>query len=311
MKHRVIRFVSACLLVVALAAVGIIATSAAGAENASASTSCPTSTSYPSCFTRQTGIYFCTNRNFTYSPFPYYCTSPFAAAKANESAHLVCYRVGPDNSKTWFYVFLPNGTEGYVLADDFNSKERGRGDCGTINWQQASDFAFTHLGQTNEPGTTTPWDDLCLTFANDAWNNISALATGTYPINSALQAWGQYKQRAVTPTALPAHGTSALGLPNYGGTISTNMAYAPPRGALVFFDNPQYDTLNLGDGAVDYGHVAISLGDWQAIGTGPKTTNFDIRSTAGTGYLGWVIPWAPPTGYPYITQGLAGNATPG
>jgi len=231
---------------------------------------------FNSWISRRTAIYQCTSMGFGY------CASPFAAADVGPT-HMVCWRDGPDNPNRWFYVFMPNGTEGYVYAPDVTNQVPTPS-CASVNWIRASDFAYTHLGQVTDtnpadvsqfsasdwgPGPVGEWSGNCSKFTYLAWYT-AGVTTGRAP--TALDLWNLYKSI---------------------GAADTNLTHVPPRSALVFFSNPSVD-----GGA---GHVGLSMGNWQFIGTrglsnqGLPTDARDIRNVPG--YLGWVFPATPDVPY--------------
>ncbi len=230
---------------------------------------------YQSQIARRTAMYWCTSMSFGY------CATPFAAANPG-SAHMVCYRDGPDNGARWFFVFMPNGSEGFVYSNDVVN-QTSTPNCATVNWVKATDFAYTHLGQVSDfadsyPGWDHYWSGACVVFVAIAWGGNVIPQLG--PNSTAYSQWLNY---------------------NRLGAATTEKTYAPPRGAVVFFVLLPVTLV---------GHIAVSLGNWQFIGTtgltgaGTATNAQDIRSTSG--YLGWVFPTTPTAGSPYNPQGEVG-----
>jgi surface antigen len=136
-----------------------------------------------------------------------------------------------------------------------------------------SDWAIGRIGLTQwrsaqADGPSAPqnaghyWSGWCLAFASNDWK--VAGGDGMVSASSANDAWYTFLGQ---------------GRANTSGS-------RPPRGALVFWDTGTY------------GHVAISLGNWQAVGTRgydgdtQPISNYGVDPTGhslGT-FRGWVMP---------------------
>jgi LysM repeat protein len=92
-------------------------------------------------------------------------------------------------------------------------------------------------------------------------------------VNQAYQSSGQVLPNLQVPKAYDAYlAYDAQGKVHYDGS-------PPPRGALVFFDS-----------YMPYGHIGISTGDGQYIGTYESGPNSGLRSIHDPTYLGWAYP---------------------
>ena len=190
---------------------------------------------------------------------------------------MVCWRDDrqpfPNSSPRWFYVFLDNGQEGYVWSPQIANQTPNMPNCSTVNWINVSDWAIGRLGlqqwRSTQADGPRPWSQqdnpnnwwagYCLGFAANAWTMAGGGMQGP-TFSTANQAWSWYAMQ---------------GRANQSGS-------RPPRGALIFWNNSQT------------GHVAISLGNWQAIGTWQAAPDpiMRYRTSAVTNFSGWVMPSA-------------------
>jgi hypothetical protein len=186
----------------------------------------------------------------------------------NTALTMVCWRDDrepfPNSSNRWFYAWLDNGQEGYVWAPQVKNQTPNTPNCSTINWILSADWAIGHIGQRNAKTPTGYWSGYCATFTNDAWNGQDYQPG---PDGTAAQIYQYYK------------GIGAV----------HNYPSRPPRGAFVFFP-----TLS------SQGHIALSLGNWQAVGTqglegqSLPVIEFQVLSGSyGSTYAGWAMPQHP------------------
>jgi hypothetical protein len=217
--------------------------------------------SYPSTFVGGP-VYWCTSTQA-------FCMSPLANPAPAQPVAMRCY--WDDRGIRWFYAFLQNGQEGFVDSK-LVSRQVVTPMCGSVNWLGVTGWSIARIGQaqwlsgdgphrppyrTIGGSTGNWWEGYCLSFAGDAWYPWGGFQTGQYPNN----VWDYYNAR---------------GLAHVGGR--------PPRGALVFWGTaPQW-------------HIAISLGNWMAVGTLGVDGMVPIRRTAAyninsiVNYTGWVMP---------------------
>ncbi len=211
----------------------------------------------------------------------FWCTStqdlcqnhPLAHVPQGTPLKMICWI--EDRGMHWFYSFLDNGQEGYFWSAQVANQTPNTRSCNGINWLQSSSFAIGHLGQTAPlPGDgpapqPSTWYLMCTTFAYDAWRSAGTVPAAptnanTYPGD----VWNWYL----------VHQRSAVHLESEGVT-------RPPRGAMVFWanSNPQL------------WHVAISIGNWQAIGTyhAGSPNAISQYGVLTTGYTGWIMPATP------------------
>jgi len=205
---------------------------------------------------------------------------------------LVCWRddrdpFNPSGRSRWFYAFLDNGQEGYLwsaqVAGDTDIAPRPN--CNTINWINVSDWAIGRIGLTqwrsiqldgpmpwsSGENPNNYWSGWCLGFASNAWQ--VAGGGGLLGGANANDAWNRYAAQ---------------------GRVDT--AHRPPRGAMVFWNVGQY------------GHVAISIGNWRVVGTQgdvPQSLPIADYGVDPNGrslgvYRGWTVP---STSAPYDTKG--------
>jgi hypothetical protein len=231
----------------------------------------------------------------TQSADMFWCTStqPFCVQNTvtrgipqNTPVQMVCWRDDRDpfntNGKSrWFYSLLGNGQEGYLWSAQVGGQTTTP-PCSDFNWVNVSDFGIGHIG------TTRASDSEARFFSNADWA-IPADSSGAghwWSDNCAKFAWLAWhiaggSDMHTGPTAQQISRTYSLA----GGR--------PPRGALVFF------SLNNSSGP---GHVGVSLGNWQfvgttGLGTDPANSPVAVRGVldSGLGYLGWVYPGTPKT----------------
>ncbi len=178
----------------------------------------------------------------------------------------------PNSSPRWFYAYLDNGQEGWLWSEQVGGQV-STPSCNTINWINVSDFAIGHLGTVRASlaerllwsGWDGYWSGDCPKFTQLAWlpfgGHVRAGSTGT-----AYDIYKIYRDNVGMPKS------------------------RPPRGALVFWGPTP------GNSA---GHIAISLGNWMAVGTtglDPQRTPvaaYGIIDGSHPNYLGWVMPQAP------------------
>ncbi|HEY5023601.1 MAG TPA: hypothetical protein VII76_01375 [Acidimicrobiales bacterium] len=203
--------------------------------------------------------------------------------------NMVCWDDGRANNNgsypnRWIYVDLYNGQEGYLpIYQIANPVSTPR--CSSLNWWNVANYAIARLGTPPAPadGVGNSWDNFCLTFASQAWSRAAGInianpmpgVVAPYPTNGNTtpdQIWNYY------------WGTAKL---NPYVHNESNGVTRPPRGALVFWS---------GSSPMLW-HVAISLGNWQAIGTwdasvpGSQGNNLIYRYDVLTGgYTGWILP---------------------
>jgi hypothetical protein len=187
---------------------------------------------------------------------------------------MVCWRDErapfPNSSPRWFYVYLENGIEGYMWAPQI-AYQTSTPACNTINWVNTTDWSVGHLGQTY----ASPAE--AAQFTKPDW---SPGPVGEWQGDCAkfvYLAWGK-------------HTATGNAIDIYHQYLSARMIHTfpsrPPRGALVFFNR------------TSFGHVAISIGNWQAVGTQGLDNQVPIN-TIGTynvntpDYLGWAMPLTP------------------
>lgn len=189
-----------------------------------------------------------------------------------------------DGHDRWFYVYLDDGREGYVWADQVASPTPRTPSCSKVNWMNAADWAIGHIGQKRDSDDTYGswsgiWSGSCVIFGHMAWGRQ------THEVGANGTAYNQWQWYVAQHQA------------DEGRT-------RPPRGALVFFAPAPGN---------DAGHVAVSIGNWRMIGTvglaGEKPValgsiiDYD-RKTGGT-YLGWTMPVNPPADAEYNRNALA------
>jgi hypothetical protein len=183
----------------------------------------------------------------------------------------------PNSSPRWFYAFLRNGQEGYLWAPQV-ANQVPTPSCGAVNWLNVSNWAIGHVGTTQANST----DVRALPYGNSAWA-IPADPSGAshwWSGNCAIFAYIGWREAGgdVMHTG-PTAQAIARSYPLSQGR--------PPRGALIFF------SLNNPSGP---GHVGLSLGNWQFVGTTgfgdhPAQSPVAISNVnSGLGYLGWVYP---------------------
>jgi hypothetical protein len=171
---------------------------------------------------------------------------------------------GPGTPNRWFYSILDNGQEGYLWSLQVANQATNTPRCSTVNWLNVSNWAIGHIGLKQplaSDGKTTPtgfWSGFCLTFAGAAWKPWGGLGVATNANSYPNNVWDQYAARRMT-----------------------HVGTRPPRGALVFWGGNPW-------------HIAISLGNWEAVGTRGSAggrepiSHYNINGIAN--YTGWVMP---------------------
>lgn len=200
---------------------------------------------------------------------------------------VVCWRDDrqpfPNSSSKWFYVFLDNGQEGFLWEPQVANQPLNTPSCDAVNWINVADWAIGRIGlrqwrSRQADGPFAPrraghyWSGWPLAFASDAWK--AAGGDGLPAGGSADAVWNSYVRQ---------------------GRAVTNGS-RPPRGAMIFWSTG------------GHGHVAISLGNWQAVGTvGDQSRADPVRRYSvdpgdrSIGILrGWVMP--PEATAPYNTR---------
>lgn len=211
----------------------------------------------------------------------YWCTSlaPLCNASlslpAGTGVRMACWRddaqyTGRYASPRWFYV-IGGGVEGYVHSS-FVERQSRVPNCNNVNWIRASDWALAHFGQTY----ASPFETA--QFTNQDW------APG--PPGEWQGDFVKFVDLAWLYAGVQIPKANAIGI--YRAYQKLNMVHLgpAPRGALVFFN------------LTSYGHVAVSLGNGQSIGTYGMDNQRPIQATgwraaSGSSYLGWVMPAAP------------------
>jgi hypothetical protein len=194
------------------------------------------------------------------------------------NVHMECWDTGRQNapnSSKWFYVYLQNGQEGFVTESQVANQTTVPA-CSTINWMNVASYAIARLGTDNNGSS---WYDLCLTFASQAWQ-----AGGGVNI-----AQGYPASISTFPDAIWNWYWGSASLHSFVHNEATGIVSRPPRGALVFWSGGSNPGL---------WHVAISLGNWQAIGTWdssvpatPAAERVISMYSVYTGpYTGWIMP---------------------
>jgi hypothetical protein len=179
----------------------------------------------------------------------------------------------------WFYV-TAGSLQGFVKAEyvwpqtstpNCSTNQRvtaslwttGLGNYHAVYPSQTQMDTTLHLYKVSYAtwGPYRDWSGDCIAFAALAWNQAGKKLQD---YGNAYQVYSWYRTHSPKPT-------------NVG---------TPPRGALVFW--------NAYSGGIDYGHVAVSLGNGKVVGTQGwdnqrlETTDYGISSS---GYLGWVEPY--------------------
>jgi hypothetical protein len=108
------------------------------------------------------------------------------------------------------------------------------------------------------------WSGYCLTFASDAWAPWGGIVAPTNWNTLPNNVWDWY------------------GANNPG---ARHVGSRPPRGSLVFWGTSPW-------------HIAISMGNWRAVGTQGNVgqrlivSDYDINSSRPN-YTGWIMPQNP------------------
>jgi hypothetical protein len=249
-----------CLFLVVSLAVALSSLAVAGSSPAGA-------TVRPTIWTSSADLFWCTSTQDL-------CQNhPLAHISQGTPLKMVCWV--DDRGMRWFYSYLDNGQEGYFWSAQVANQTPNTRSCNGINWLQSASFAIGHLGQTAPlPGDgpnpqPSTWYGNCLLFAYDAWRSAGTVpaaptTSNTYPGD----VWSWYLT----------HQRSSVHLESDGVT-------RPPRGAMVFWSNPD----------PHFWHVAISIGNWQAIGTyhAGSPNNVSQYGVLTAGYTGWIMPATP------------------
>lgn len=208
-------------------------------------------------------LYFCTSAQ----PF---CQSPLTVTSQPTHVRMACS--WDDRGSRWFYVFLPNGQEGYVKSSLVPFITRTASPpCSSINWLNASNWAIARIGRDTASvgdGVLPPapffWSGYCLTFAGDAWRPWGGIVAPTNANSYPNNVWDWFTR-------------------NHPSRV--HVGGRPPRGALVFWGTNPW-------------HVAISVGNWRTVGTQGNVPqrlpvwDYDVNSKPY--YTGWIMP-QPPT----------------
>jgi hypothetical protein len=220
--------------------------------------------------TSSADIFWCTSASQSL------CTGTTVTSVAGGTpVNLVCWRDDrspfPNSSPRWFYAYLDNGIEGWLWAPQVGGQSTTPW-CNNINWIKVADFAINHLGQVSASSSEASQ------FSSADW------APGPYGEWSGdcakfvYLAWNK-----ATATG------NAVDIYNYYNARGMVHRYPsrPPRGALVFWN------------LTSLGHVAISNGNWQAIGTqgvdgqGMQIAQYPVLDSRASAYLGWAMPQSP------------------
>jgi hypothetical protein len=209
----------------------------------------------------------------------FWCTSvqrlcanePFARIAQGTPLKMVCWvddrAPFTGASRRWFYSLLDNGQEGYLWAPQVANQTPNTPRCDSVNWLNTANWAIGHLGQTTGSSTEAAQ----FTAADWAPGPVGEWS-GDCPKFTFL-AWGKQTLRG-----------NAIDLFRQYRSLGRVHPGRPPRGALVFWNR------------TNLGHVAISIGNWQAIGTqGVDNQRLPIaRYGVNTpDYLGWTMPVTP------------------
>lgn len=202
------------------------------------------------------------------------CTSQTVTAKIAKGTPLrmVCWRDDRDpfdrsKKSRWFYSILDNGQEGWLWEPQVGGQVTVRS-CTGINWISWSDFAIGHIDQRDAAPAETA------AFLTQDW---APGKPGEWSGDCAKFAW--------LATGKVAYRADAIAMWRYyanRGQVDTT--HRPPRGALVFWNQTKW------------GHVAVSLGNWQAVGTVGldgdhlPIARYDVLGSRASTYLGWVMP---------------------
>ena len=211
-----------------------------------------------------------------------------------------CWTKGRPNSVSplWFYVTL-SGRQGFVKAEYVNNQWLTSPYCGNNanSVQKEVNASLTATGtvrfgvshpaalsdrQTmaavpfSKPNNTSPagwgpyygWAGDCISYAVVSWHS-SGVNIYPHPIGNAISTYNYYHSRGLTHPA----------------------SLKPPRGALVFW--------NAVNGRTNYGHVMVSLGDGEVVGTRGWDSQYTLPTHATTvsainASLGTSIGWFEP-----------------
>lgn len=243
--------------------IAALAPSLAAASPAAAATRTSISTSSADMFWCTSVQSFCTSNNVVRS-IPY--GTPLT---------MVCWRDDrapfPNSSPRWFYSYLDNGQEGWLWAPQVRNQV-STPSCNTINWINVSDFVIGHIGQVYASSSEAA------AFSSADWSPGPIGEWSGDCIKFAYLAWNKATARGDANAVYDYYARR--------GMIRTSR---PPRGALVFWNLSAQ------------GHVAVSLGNWMAVGTQGVDNQFKPISAygildpgRGSAYRGWAMP-QPPT----------------
>lgn len=222
----------------------------------------------PFVWTSSADMFWCTSSQTL-------CTSTTVTTiPRNTPLKMVCWRDdrnvwGGSGTSRWFYALLDNGQEGFVWSDQIASQTPNTPSCNGINWIQVSDFAIGHMGQTHASSSESA------SFSAAGWRPGPVGEWQGDCIKFAYLAWG--KQTLIGNAIAVYRSYRDRGMVHPG---------RPPRGAMVFWNR------------TNLGHVAISIGNWQAVGTQGLDNQVPIKAidryaVNTSDYLGWVMPVTP------------------
>lgn len=224
----------------------------------------------------------CTNEAIAHVPF---------GTRLNMLCWVDDREVWRNSPRRWIYAYLDNGQEGFFWQPQIGGVEPATPSCApnpscpwarycSVNWITAANYAIGHLGQAtyqsgdgsyiprDNPSVPAPWhwSGFCTAFVYDAWEQWGGVPATSHA--EAADVWDWFNRYQPAKVHREDAGVTR-----------------PPRGALVFWASP---TRSLW-------HVAISIGNWQAIGTthaasGPKVARYDVLTS---GYTGWIMPQTP------------------
>jgi hypothetical protein len=250
------------LLRAALAA-GIAATLTAVAPTAAGATP------RPSISTSSADMFWCTSTQA-------FCAGPLTQGiPYGTPLTMVCWRDDrqpfPGSSPRWFYSYLDNGQEGWLWAPQV-ANQVTTPSCSALNWINVGDFSIGHIGQVN----ASPAE--AAQFSAGDWAPGPVGEWSGDCVKFTYLAWGK-----ATATG------NAIDVYHYYANRGMVRTSRPPRGALVFWN------------LTSLGHIAISIGNWMAVGTQGLDNQFQpisaygiLDPSRGPAYLGWAMP-QPPT----------------
>ena len=182
-----------------------------------------------------------------------------------------CWVKGRANSVSslWFYVTL-SGHQGFVKAEYVNHQWLTSPYCGNITGKGLSASLAATVKEVNASLAATGTVRFGVSYPAALSDRQTMAAAPFYKPNSTTEAgWGSHYGWAgdcISYVAVSWHSSAvdiyvrnAIDTYNYYHSKMHPASLKPPRGALVFW--------HAYSGGTDYGHVMVSLGDGEVVGT--------------------------------------------